>query len=114
MTSCSSAWRATASTTQRFVKALDRAALLRFHDLRHTFGTIAVQAFPLTDVKAYTGHADIATTLVYVHFVPQADAAAKLGRVVEGDGLQSGYRTGYPNARVPPASGRVQNNFGRC
>ena len=85
---------------RRFVKALDRAGLrgLRFHDLRHTFGTIAVQAFPLTDVKAYMGHADIATTLVYVHFVPQADAAAKLGRVVEGDDLQGGYRTGYPTA----------------
>jgi integrase len=87
---------------RRFVKALDRARLkrLRFHDLRHTFGTIAVQAFPLTDVKAYMGHADIATTLVYVHFVPQADAAAKLAGVVEGDDLQSGYRAGYPNARI--------------
>ena len=87
---------------RRFVKALGRAGLkrLRFHDLRHTLGTIAVQAFPLTDVKAYIGHADIATTLVYVHFVPQADAAARLGRVVERDDLQSGYRTGYPNTRI--------------
>jgi len=64
---------------RRFVKALHRSGLkrLRFHDLRHTFDTIAVQAFPLTDVKAYMGHADIATTMVYVHHVPQADAADK-------------------------------------
>jgi len=36
---------------------------IRFHDLRHTFGTLAVQVFPLSDVKAYMGHADIATTI---------------------------------------------------
>ncbi len=47
------------------------------------FGTIAVQAFPLTDVKAFMGHADIQTTMVYVHHVPQHDAADRLGRVVE-------------------------------
>jgi len=34
--------------------------------------------FPLSDVKAYMGHADIATTMIYVHHVPQHDAAAKL------------------------------------
>jgi integrase len=67
-----------------FYAALDRAGLerLRFHDLRHTFGTIAVQAFPLSDVKAMMGHADIQTTMVYVHHVPQHDAADRLGRLV--------------------------------
>lgn len=51
---------------RRFRDALDRAGLkrLRLHDLRHTFGTLAVQAFPLTDVKAFMGHADIATTMI--------------------------------------------------
>ncbi len=52
--------------------------LVRFHDLRHSFGTLAVQVFPLSDVKAYMGHADIATTMIYVHHVPQVDAAEKL------------------------------------
>lgn len=71
---------------RRFQAALDRAKLkrLRLHDLRHTFGTIAVRAFPLTDVKAYMGHADIQTTMRYVHHVPQDDAADKLTRVVAG------------------------------
>jgi hypothetical protein len=41
-----------------------------------------VQAFPLTDVKAYMGHADIQARMIYVHHVPQADAADKLSRVV--------------------------------
>jgi hypothetical protein len=41
-----------------------------------------VQAFPLSDVKAYMGHADIQTTMVYVHHVPQIDAADKLSDLV--------------------------------
>ena len=56
---------------------------IRFHDLRHTFGTQAVQAFALTDVKAYMGHADIQMTMIYVHHVPQNDAADKLSRLLE-------------------------------
>jgi hypothetical protein len=69
---------------RRFYAALDAAELphIRFHDLRHTFGTLAVQAFPLTDVKAFMGHADIQTTMIYVHHVPQHDAADKLSRLL--------------------------------
>jgi len=69
---------------RRFYAALQAAGIkhLRFHDLRHSFGTLAVQVFPLSDVKAYMGHADIATTMIYVHHVPQHDAAAKLSAAV--------------------------------
>jgi integrase len=76
---------------KRFYGALERAGLgtmrtklepITFHDLRHTFGTLAVQAFPLSDVKAYMGHADIQTTMIYVHHVPRHDAAAKLSAIV--------------------------------
>ena len=52
---------------------------MRFHDLRHTFGTLAVQVFPLSDVKAYMGHADIATTMIYVHHIPTVTEAERLG-----------------------------------
>lgn len=51
---------------------------LTFHDLRHVFGTIAVRAFPVTDVQAFMGHQSITTTMRYVHHVPRHDAAAKL------------------------------------
>jgi integrase len=70
---------------RRFYRALKRAGLehIRFHDLRHTFGTIAVQAFQLTDVKAFMGHADIQTTMVYVHHVPQHDAADRLSKLLD-------------------------------
>ena len=65
---------------RRYYNALKAAGIahLRFHDLRHTFGTLAVQEFPLSDVKAYMGHVDIATTMIYVHHVPQHDAADRL------------------------------------
>jgi integrase len=77
---------------KRFYAALDAAGLGRlrvkddpivFHDLRHTFGTLAVQAFPLSDVKAMMGHADISTTMIYVHHVPRTDAAARLTALLE-------------------------------
>ena len=98
---------------RRFYAARDRAALepIRFHDLRHTFGTIAVQAFPLTDVEAFMGHADIQTTMIYIHHVPQRDAAEKLSRRVElrtqeresgARWVHGGTQEGYPeNAELP-------------
>lgn len=69
---------------RRYRATLERAGLkvLRFHDLRHTFGTLAVQVFPLSDVRAFMGHADISTTMIYVHHVPQHDAAERLGRAI--------------------------------
>jgi len=73
-----------------FYDALDAAGLAHlrstdnpngpmwFHDLRHTFGTLAVREAPVTDVQHWMGHADVQTTMRYVHYIPQADNAAKL------------------------------------
>ena len=102
---------------RRFYRALKRAGLehIRFHDLRHTFGTIAVQAFPLTDVKAFMGHADIQTTMIYVHHVPQNDAADKLSRLLDARisdevgcemGATIGDRGGGRRRRNPCFAGR--------
>lgn len=62
-------------------KADTGEAPMIFHDLRHTFGTLAVQRFPLTDVKTFMGHADINTTLIYVHHVPSEQASDDLTKV---------------------------------
>jgi len=100
---------------RRFYGALKRAGLnhIRFHDLRHTFGTIAVQAFPLTDVKAFMGHADIQTTMVYVHHVPQNDAADKLSRLLEARmaeevGCETGAKSGTGEEGADPETPAVQ------
>lgn len=61
--------------------ALDRANLrnLRFHDLRHTFGTRAVeQAKSIIELKEWMGHANVQTTMRYLHYRSKADAAQRL------------------------------------
>lgn len=63
----------------------EKAEPITFHDLRHTFGTLAVRAFPVTEVKEMMGHADIQTTMRYVHYVPRHDAARKLSAVFAVD-----------------------------
>lgn len=54
-----------------------------FHDLRHTFGTLAVRVWPLSDVQAYMGHADIQTTMRYVHHMPKTTAAREFTEAVQ-------------------------------
>ena len=54
-----------------------------FHDLRHTFGTLGAAIWPLHDLQGYLGHANIQTTMIYVHHVPKVKAASELGRAVE-------------------------------
>ena len=92
-------WKTTRSSFSRtrFYAALREAGLghLRekedrvvFHDLRHTFGTLAVRAFPLSDVKAFMGHESIDTTMIYVHHIPQTDAAARLSALLSGESVR--------------------------
>jgi integrase len=58
---------------------------LRFHDLRHTFGTLAARGFDLVNVQAMMGHADLRTTARYLHARPAAEDAAKLTRIFAKD-----------------------------
>lgn len=63
---------------RRYKAALKRAGLrpLRFHDLRHTFGTQVVGVASILQVKEWMGHADVDTTMQYLHYAPrEADAA---------------------------------------
>jgi integrase len=66
---------------RRFVAACARAKLraIRFHDLRHTFGTLAVRgAESIVELQAWLGHAEVRTTMRYTHYREQQDAAARL------------------------------------
>ena len=73
---------------------------MRIHDLRHTFGTLGVQVMPLTDAKAYMGHRDIRTTMIYVHNVPRHDVADKLTESLKGSNEDPTRRT--LDARISP------------
>jgi integrase len=49
---------------------------LRFHDLRHTFGTRMTAKADIRRVQEWIAHADIQTTMRYLHFAPRAEDAA--------------------------------------
>ena len=66
--------------------------LLVFHDLRHTFGTMAVEKFPLPTVQAWMGHADIATTMRYVHHRDRGDEADTLSALIAGERVPAGTK----------------------
>lgn len=61
---------------KRFQAACRRAGVrvVRFHDLRHTFGTrMAAQGVPMRTLQEWMGHRDHATTLIYADYAPQPD-----------------------------------------
>jgi hypothetical protein len=44
---------------------------LRFQDLHHTFGTRMIAKADILRVKKWMGHADVQTTMRYLHYVPR-------------------------------------------
>jgi integrase len=62
---------------RRFKVALADAGLrpLRFHDLRHTFGTRMIAKADIRRVQEWMGHADIQTTMRYLHYAPRDEDA---------------------------------------
>ncbi len=65
---------------RRYLLAQEAAGLrmLRFHDLRHTFGSLAINRASQVQVQAWMGHADMRTTARYLHHKDRADDAALL------------------------------------
>jgi integrase len=49
---------------------------LRFHDLRHTFGTVMIAKADIRRVQEWMGHADVQTTMRYLHYAPRDRDAA--------------------------------------
>jgi integrase len=63
----------------RFKDALRRAELrdIRFHDLRHTYGTLmAAAGTPLRTLQGWMGHRDYKTTEIYADFAPDPSQGA--------------------------------------
>jgi integrase len=80
---------------RRYKNALKKACLrqLRFHDLRHTFGTRMIAKADIRRVQEWMGHADIQTTMRYLHYAPREEDArlvAEAFAVTAADILRSG------------------------
>jgi integrase len=71
---------------RRWYRTIKRAGLprLRFHDLRHTFGTHAVRELDGYAVQSYMGHAHYSTTQRYLHHKPRPRDAEALERAFGG------------------------------
>lgn len=69
----------------RFIRAQRKAGVRvrRFHDLRHTFGSLAIRKFDLVAVKDMMGHSKLTTTERYLHSKPRPDDVAKLTTIFE-------------------------------
>jgi integrase len=83
---------------RRYDSALRRAGLrkLRFHDLRHTFGTRMIGKADIRRVQEWMGHADIQTTMKYLHYAPRKEDAALVAEAFKLD-EQPSIRTSPPS-----------------
>ena len=71
--------------SSRYRDSLARAGLrpLRFHDLRHTFGTRMIAKADIRRVQEWMGHADIQTTMKYLHYTPREQDAELVAQAFE-------------------------------
>jgi integrase len=79
-------WLDGSALRRRYKDAQTRAELrpLRFHDLRHTFGTHGrASAESDRELQEWMGHADARTTVRYTHYRPRKDAARRLSQAFE-------------------------------
>lgn len=73
---------------KRFKGAVAAAGIrsIRFHDLRHTFGTRMVAAgAPLRTIQEWMGHRDYKTTEIYADFAPDPSQEAGWAEAAFGD-----------------------------
>jgi len=73
---------------RRYKLALAAAGLrsLRFHDLRHTFGTRMIAKADIRRVQEWMGHADVQTTMRYLHYAPREEDARLVAEAFEVEG----------------------------
>jgi len=57
---------------------------LRFHDLRHSFGSLVVRELDTATLKSWMGHSKLTTTERYLHAKPRHSDVARLDRAFAG------------------------------
>lgn len=98
----------------RFQEAVERAGVrkVRFHDLRHTFGTrIAAAGVSMRTLQEWMGHRDFATVLIYADYQPAAREAELVGEAFEA-GIKSGIKASdsqRPSQTLNPHEGAEPN-----
>jgi integrase len=82
--------------SSRYEKALKAAGVrrLRFHDLRHTFGTRMIGQADIRRVQEWMGHADIQTTMKYLHYAPRKEDAQLVARAFRTEHAEAADLTG--------------------
>ena len=87
---------------KRFKDAVAAAGIrpIRFHDLRHTFGTrMAGAGAPLRTIQEWMGHRDYKTTEIYADFAPDPSQEAGWAEAAFGD--ESDEEGDTPDDRDP-------------
>jgi integrase len=87
---------------KRFKRACRRAGVreVRFHDLRHTFGTyMAAAGVPMRTLQEWMGHRDFKTTLIYADYAPSPH---------EKDMAESAFGGEHPGEQGEPKTAQVE------
>jgi integrase len=84
---------------RRYKAAQKNAELrpLRFHDLRHTFGSLAVtQCESIRELQEWMGHVDARTTQRYIHYKPRTGEAKHLSKAFKVKPARRRAKAGGP------------------
>jgi len=103
---------------RRYIATLDAAGLrrLRFHDLTHTFGWLAINVASIVQVQAWMGHTDIKTKMRYLHHKSRADDARLLSAALElqrPEGVEATFKTRWGPFEGARSSRRWRLRFRR-
>ncbi|MGZ5348428.1 MAG: tyrosine-type recombinase/integrase [Solirubrobacterales bacterium] len=91
-----------------YKRVLKAASLreIRFHDLRHAFGSAAITKLDPYAVQSYLGHQHYSTTQRYLHHKPRREDAAALQEAFGGNVV----RKLVPNSQELSATQRTEED----
>jgi integrase len=96
-----------AALLRAFQRALKRAGVrrVRFHDLRHTFGTrMAAAGVPMRTLQEWMGHRDLRTTLIYADYQPGAHEVDLVNAAFQGTDTKPDTKLSETQANSNPAN----------